>query len=494
MAFRLEEFKKTTRKSAGGGPASVYPHQLKDRAKDKKALARLEVAIRTFDGSVGRRRADLDAQAMTDFFGDPRLARGIVACLRQFYRYETPDFAQAVGRDAAGRLAASGLKRPADVRARTYAFANTHYHGFLAEGERSEAYRTLAEEFCLSAHQWDTLLHLDAEENQVLTRPGAVPTPADIAALYNFHSLDTVLRRASEIGLSGLALSPAEAADVRALAKALGAKAVVSGDGATVTLREEQDTLLHRPARLGRCLLLLLQACGSRTLAGWAEAKIGTPFRLVLSTDLLRALGMPLKTEGKKRAFRRRMEAGAALHRDLRKLQARGAAQGWRMRRLPEPRVTAGGVQLADLALSRGASTVSVILGLEMGLEMGLEAGPAAEAAEDGAVLRLPVGRKPLDAADVLAQAASRAGSLFALPPAAAPPVPPDVLALCDRAAREGLVRAGEARRALHLLDETPLVDWVRQAADPRVRYIPGVGLCSQEMLTAIQGGSETSV
>ena len=30
---------------------------------------------------------------MTDFFGDPRLARGIVACLGQFYRYETPDFA-----------------------------------------------------------------------------------------------------------------------------------------------------------------------------------------------------------------------------------------------------------------------------------------------------------------------------------------------------------------------------------------------------------------
>ena len=92
MAFRQEDFKKTSRKGSGDAPASVYPHQL----KDKKTVARLEIAIRTFDGAVGKRRKDMDAQAMTDFFGDPRLARGIVACLGQFYRYETLDFAQAV--------------------------------------------------------------------------------------------------------------------------------------------------------------------------------------------------------------------------------------------------------------------------------------------------------------------------------------------------------------------------------------------------------------
>ena len=78
MAFRQEDFKKTSRKSSvAGGMAAVYPHQL----KDKKVLARLEIAIRTFDAAAGKRRRDMDAQAMTDFFGDPRLARGIVACL-----------------------------------------------------------------------------------------------------------------------------------------------------------------------------------------------------------------------------------------------------------------------------------------------------------------------------------------------------------------------------------------------------------------------------
>ncbi len=105
-----------------------------------------------------------------------------------------------------------------------------------------------------------------------------------------------------------------------------------------------------------------------------------------------------------------------------------------------------------------------------------------------GPVLSFPLGRKPLDAGDVLAQAEAATDSLFALPAPPAAAVPNDVLALCDRAARNGMVRAADARRVLHLLDESPLIEWVRLAADPRVRYIPGVGLCSQELVTAIQG------
>src|SRR5579875_2968802 len=169
MAFRLEDFKKTTRKAnAGSGiPPSVYPHQF----KDKKALARLDIAIRTFDTSVGKRRRELDAQTMVDFFGDPRLARGVVACLGQYYKYQTPRFSDIVGADAARRLTEAGLATPMPLRAHTYRHVNAHHNGFLTEAERPAVYQTLGEAFGLSAHSWDTLLHLDAEENQVLTRP-----------------------------------------------------------------------------------------------------------------------------------------------------------------------------------------------------------------------------------------------------------------------------------------------------------------------------------
>ena len=490
MAFRQEDFKKTSRKGAGDAPASVYPHQL----KDKKTVARLEIAIRTFDGAVGKRRRDMDAQAMTDFFGDPRLARGIVACLGQFYRYKTLDFAQAVGREAAGRLGAAGLNRPVDVRADTYAWVNENRGGFLTEAGRAEAYGTLGARFCLSAHQWDTLLHGDAEDNQVLARLGAVPTPGDIIALYNFHSLDTVLRRATAIALHGLALPAGEASDVRALAKFLGARAVVSGDGGTVTLAEaplEDATgaasLFPRWAgRLARLILHLVAAYATRPTTGWVDAKIGArSFRLALGTDALRALGMrpePRRVEPSVRpspAFKRRFEAGMVLHKDLLKRRAKGEANGWRIKRLPDPLVTATGVLLPDFLLTRGGKAAALLVGADA---------PGTVAEEMASVLTFPLGRKPLDAADVLARVEAATSSLFALAPAGPPAVPQDVRALCDRAAREGLVRAADARRTLHLLDESPLIAWVHQCEDPRVRYVPGVGLCSQEMVAAIQG------
>ncbi len=483
MAFRLEEFKKTTRKGAGDAPAAVYPHQL----KDKKILTRLPIAIRTFDGSVGRRRKDMDAQAMTDFFGDPRLARGVVACLGQFYQYATPDFAQAVGRAGAQRLHGAGLLRPADIRATTYAHVNAELGGFVGEAGRAACYGALGKRFCLTAHQWDTLLHLDAEDHQVLTRAGAVPTPADLVALYNFHSLDTVLRRASAITLNGLALTSGDAAEIRALARALDVRAVV-GSGGTVTLTEfisegkmgVAGLFPRRAGRLGRCLLYLIQSYGTRAVTGWADARVGaSSFRLALSTDTLRALGMPTKAADEPPHWGRRMEAGSALLKDLRKLRAKGEGGGWRVKRLPDPVVSALGVGLPDFKLTRAQSgTKYLVLGAVSEL-------PAAEGAD---TVAFPVGRKPLDAKDVLARVNAAADSLFALPAPARPAVPADVLTLCDRAATEGLVRAADARRTLHLLDESPLIEWVRQCADPRVLYIPGVGLCSSAMVSAIQG------
>ncbi len=474
MAFRLEDFKKTTRKSAEGGrvPASVYPHQM----RDKKAMARLELAARTFDALVGKRRGEMDAAVMADFFGDPRLARGVIACLGRFYRYKTPAFAEVVGDAAARRLLQAGLSHPMALRAHTYAHVNAHRDGFLTEGERAACYMEMAEPFGLAAHEWDSLLHLDREENQVLTRPGGVPALADLAALYNFHSLDTPLRRATRIALTGLSLSTTDAADVRTLARHLGVRAVVGAGGTSVTLCDlEMSSLLpRRPGRLGRCLLSLIQTYGSGRLAGYADAALGTrAFRLALSADTLKTLGMT-SPPGTCVSLRRRFEAAAALHKDILKRRAQGEYSGWRVQRLPEPIVTARGVLLPDFTLTRGDRRVHLVLGEE------------ARGEWDAPVLSLTLGRKALGASDVLARAEALTVNLFALPERPVPDVPPALRTLCDRAAAVGMVHAADAQRALHLLDESPLIDWVRRAADPRVRYLPGIGLCSQALVAAI--------
>ncbi len=199
----------------------------------------------------------------------------------------------------------------------------------------------------------------------------------------------------------------------------------------------------------------------------------------MLGTEALRVLGMPMKRDGtEKPSFKRRFESGLSLHKDLLKHRAKGEAYGWRIGRLPEPRVTPLGVLLPDFTLTRAGQALHILLGAET------------SRAWDAPVLAYPLGRRLPDAEAILTQAEAATNSLFSLPPSSPPAVPSDVRALCDRAASEGLVRSADARRVLHLLDESPLIEWVRQAADPRVRYVPGVGLCSREMVAAIQEGS----
>ena len=221
-------------------------------------------------------------------------------------------------------------------------------------------YQALGEPFGLSAHSWDTLLHLDAEENQVLTRPGAVPAAADLVALYNFHALDTCLRRAAKIVLNGLSLTAAEAADVRALARALGVKAVLSGDGATVTLSDQSSPACCRAVRGGSpgACCIWSTTFATRATTGHVETHLGTRlFRLALGTDTFKALGAPLSPKSLRLSFRRRIEAGrCALLKAWSSCGHRAGAAGWRIKRQPDPIVSAHGVFLPDLTLTQSTA------------------------------------------------------------------------------------------------------------------------------------------
>lgn len=361
MAFRLEDFKKVARKSAGSATAAIYPHQIKDR----KMPARIEMAIRSYDNLVGRPRKEMDAGAMVYFLGDHRVARGIVACLGQTYRYETLPVARVAGRHTERLLSESGLRTPPDFRAKTYEHLNTHAGGWVSEAERLARYREIAAPFDCTPETWDALMHLDAEENQVLTRSGEMPEPADIVAQYNYHSVDTVLRRGTKIVLQELSVSSAQVSDVRSLAAAYGCRAAFSSGNSTLTLTDlEMSSLLPRRAgRLARCLLLMLHGSDVVITTGYTEAQIGAKkFRLALSPEILRMLRGCADPDGAI-SLKAHSAAVASLHKDLLKLRVKGEAAGWRYKRDPDPIVTGAGLWLPDLLLSRGKKQVAVAIG-----------------------------------------------------------------------------------------------------------------------------------
>src|SRR4029453_15717138 len=91
MSFKTADFKKTTRTT--GGERVLYPYQI----KDDRYTASIGYAIAYYDPMAGRRRAGLQPETLLEFFGDARLARGLVACLARTYAWREQTFVEALG-------------------------------------------------------------------------------------------------------------------------------------------------------------------------------------------------------------------------------------------------------------------------------------------------------------------------------------------------------------------------------------------------------------
>src|SRR4051812_8211864 len=172
----------------------MYPFLL----KDERLYPQLNLAIDYFESMVGRPRAEMDGEVLVQFFADHRLARGVVASLAGHYRYRRQGFADALDAPAHARLLALSMHNPADLRAALYADVNRQDGGFAADAARTAAISRLAERVGLAADAVEALLMLDAEDRAPLVRLGPMPSPAEVAALYNHLGAEAVLRAAAK--------------------------------------------------------------------------------------------------------------------------------------------------------------------------------------------------------------------------------------------------------------------------------------------------------
>src|SRR5689334_25034988 len=88
MSFKTSDFKKTTRTT--DGERVLYPYQI----KDDRFTASIGYANAYYERIVGRRRGELEAEPLLEFFGDPRQARGLVACLARNYAWREQTLAE----------------------------------------------------------------------------------------------------------------------------------------------------------------------------------------------------------------------------------------------------------------------------------------------------------------------------------------------------------------------------------------------------------------
>ncbi|MER3437561.1 MAG: hypothetical protein C4346_08205, partial [Chloroflexota bacterium] len=175
MAFQRRDIPKITRASAPGEPRRLFPRYLRDR----RLWPGIEQAIAYLDSMVGRRRGDLAGDAILDLFGDPKLARCLLASLSESYRFQTPSFHDVLG-DSANLLQEHRITAPVDLRAMAYQALQAQSQGVLVPAEREAFLEGLASPLGLTGTALEELLHLDAERNQRLLRAGPRPRVEDV--------------------------------------------------------------------------------------------------------------------------------------------------------------------------------------------------------------------------------------------------------------------------------------------------------------------------
>jgi predicted nuclease of restriction endonuclease-like RecB superfamily len=404
MSFKTADFKKTTR--TADGQRLLYPYQI----RDDRYTASIGYAISYYERMVGRRRAEFEAETLLEFFGDARLARGLVACLARTYAWRAQTLAEALGEETARALWRSGLRTPAAMRAKLYGLANGRYGGVILPHEREEALAYLCstigdqeptndqrpttnnemeakknedqtagaapegetQSTIITPAQFEQALTLDAEDQHVLVKLGPTPEPHEIIALYNYHSLETAICHAEQLRLRlrGSVWNIVRSAHNLARRYRLryeisGAPRTLFDDRLELTLHGGRDALggwTRVGRRLARALLRLLAAHPDSLTDGEALVHLRSQTTtLRLDSRALAALGVAAQAE-QELTEPWEEDVLVAFQRAWGRAFVRGHTAGWRLRRDPEPLVGSGSVVVPDFALLRGRERLALCL------------------------------------------------------------------------------------------------------------------------------------
>src|SRR5260370_27083044 len=75
--LKLQDLRKTTRRTGDGDLRIVYPKFLRDRT----LAPRIDMAVRYLEAALGRTRRELEEEVLIHLFGDHKLARRIIRFL-----------------------------------------------------------------------------------------------------------------------------------------------------------------------------------------------------------------------------------------------------------------------------------------------------------------------------------------------------------------------------------------------------------------------------
>jgi predicted nuclease of restriction endonuclease-like RecB superfamily len=360
--LKLSDLRKTTRRASSGNGRTLHPHFLRDQSLSP----RIEMAISYLESMLGRPRHELDQEVVVQLFGDHKLAHCIVACLAASYRHCCRSFEEALPAEQVSALANRGITTPSELRLWLFHQVNAGLRGFVGSVERAPFLRQAGAMLGLDIEQIETLITLDTPEQAILVRIGPRPTPADVIARFNYHTVAAILANAPEVHLS-LAVAPHNASIIRELGLLAGVRAELVGR--ELTLHGQQDVLdgwMRHGAKLVRLLVSLL-ACGLPVRTGEAvvAAPQGDQWRFRLTAEIFAYLGQQDPGAGASFALADLLECWRAqetVMADFASARRSQNGDGWVLRRAVEPLVLDGTVLPSLFVAHRGNQRVPLLL------------------------------------------------------------------------------------------------------------------------------------
>ncbi len=480
MAFRLADVKKTVR-ARSDGERYLHPKILDGVA----VTTQVALALSYFHSRLGRARHELDPEALVRFFGDAKVARGLVACLSATYRWRSQELADVLDGPAVARLAARGIATPGDLRLYLFDALNARGGGGFLASPREECLWPLARRLRLTPEKLDQLVALDAAENAVLVRIGPAPEPEQVVASYNFYAVEAVLRHSSYVELS--AVPAAHRAAIEAACRRHGVALTWIGDDARLLNQADLfGSFARHGGRLTRALFEGVAAQPRLLCNGRARVPLsGRSAYYLFDRDTVRALS------GKTGAIYAG-EPWPELREAWGRRRAATGTAGWRLITAPEPTLTTAGLLVAPFAARRGETQVT------LWPVRGPEALAQARVLGAAGVSVLPIVRADatvaVEEAMPCASESGGAGELLAALDAqwsdARYPVAALALdGLLGEVAERGFVSENDAAEALGCASPAELAQRLRSLNLAQARYVAGLGLCSPEFAERMRKG-----
>ncbi|HEY7358424.1 MAG TPA: DUF790 family protein [Ktedonobacterales bacterium] len=499
--LKLTDLRKTTRRASSGNGRTLYPHFLRDQS----LAPRIERAIQYMESMLDRPRRELDQEILMQLFGDPKLARCIVACLATTYRHRSRTFAELLPAASVQALSQSGITNPSELRLWLFRHVNLELPGFVGRAERVPFLARAGETLGLEREQIETLIALDTPEQAILARTGPRPTAADTIARFNYAVVAAILASAPDVNIT-LGKAPAQAEIIRELCACADVQAELAGR--KLTLHGRQDALegwTRHGIKLVRLLAAML-ACGLAAQSG--EAVIAAPgggqWHLRLTGEIFGYLGLRAAADGAGAADFRAADvlecwrAQDALAAEYSALRRAGEEEGWTLRRAAEPLSLDGAVLPTLFVATRGRQRVFLV--------------PASHTDGGAARLAAIAARVPLVALHVIGQgtqqaAASDAPGLLSLTYSGRGDIArlPALLtqaanmtenssqaqqleSLFEQAFASGVLTEQQLAESFACAEEALPALFARAEAralakDYHIQYIEGFGLCSAQVL-----------